>query len=188
MKKEKIISVTMGLCLAASLFAGCDKGGNGETVAASQLGGGQTQISVENSQGASVSTEGQYCFSFNGYTIMPGTEVQPIIAALGDNYEFLEDFSCAHQGSDTFYMYEGFTIMCAKTDSEIITKIIIEDSLTDCNGLHVGDSFADAKALLGTPAYEDDFLLKYVASDTELYINSGNGTGEITEITFADVE
>ena len=184
MKKEKIISVTMGLCLAASLFAGCDKS-TGETVAASQLGGGQTQISVENSQGASVSTEGQYCFSFNGYQIMPGTEVQPTLAALGDKYEFIEDFSCAHQGSDTFYMYEGFTIMCAKIDDEIITKIIIDDSLIDCNGLRVGDSFADAKALFGTPVIEDDFLLKYVASDTELYINSATGTGEITEIVFA---
>lgn len=185
MKKEKIITATIGLCLAASLLAGCNEA-TGESAAASQLGGGQTQISVENSQGAAVSTEGQYCFNFNGYTIMPGMEVQPIIAVLGDNYEYLEDFACAHQGSDTFYMYEGFTIMCAKTDSEIISRIIIEDSLTDCNGLHVGDSFADAKALLGTPAVEDDFELKYVASDTELRINSATGTGEITGIIFTD--
>ena len=92
MKKEKIITATIGLCLAASLLAGCNET-TGESAAASQLGGGQTQISVENSQGAAVSTEGQYCFNFNGYTIMPGMEVQPIIAALGDNYEFLEDFS-----------------------------------------------------------------------------------------------
>ena len=189
MKKEKIISATIGLCLAASLLAGCDKGGNGETVAASQLGGGQTQISVENSQGASVSTEGQYCFSFNGYQIMPGTEVAPAIAVLGENYEFLEQASCAGQGTDRAYMYPGFTIGAYKSEGvEYIKTIVIVDSLTDCNGLHVGDSFADAKAALGTPDYEDDFILICKASNTQLWINAENGMGEITEIVYTDGE
>ena len=188
MKKEKIISATIGLCLAASLFAGCDKA-TGESAAVSQLGGGQTQISVESSQTNNAATEGQYCFTFNGYKIMPGTEVAPAIAVLGDNYEFLEQASCAGQGTDRAYMYSGFTIGAYKAEGiEYIKTIVIVDSLTDCDGLHVGDSFADAKALLGAPDYEDDYILIYKASNTQLWINAENGMGEITEIVYTDGE
>ena len=71
-----------------------------------------------------MSTEGQYCFSFNGYTIMPGTEVAPAIAVLGDNYEFLEQASCAGQGTDRAYMYPGFTVGAYKSEGIEYIKTI----------------------------------------------------------------
>ena len=184
MKKEKIISVTMGLCLAASLFAGCDKA-TGETVAASQLGGGQTTISVENSQINDAATEGQYCFTFNGYKIMPGVEINAAIGILGEPDDEKHDASCAAQGLAGIYTYPGFYLRTQEENGvEYVTDIQIVDSITDCGGLHVGDSFADAKAIYGTPAYEDDFILIYKASNTELWINAEQGMGEITEIVY----
>ena len=47
MKKIKIITAAIGLCMAASLFAGCNNQ-TGESAQVSRIEGGQTKISVEN--------------------------------------------------------------------------------------------------------------------------------------------
>ena len=172
MKKTKIITSVIGMCIIASLFAGCN-GETKETAAASRIDGGQTQISVENSETQAVAADGEYAFSYNGYKIVPGSEAEPALAALGDDYERMEVASCAYQGVDIIYSYPGFTLY-AFSDSgvEYINVIEVEDSLIDCGGVSVGDSVSIAKNVYGTPAVEDDFGLVYRSGKTEIQVST----------------
>ena len=162
MKKTKIFTTVIGLCLIASLFAGCNSGTQ-ETAQASLIAGGQTQI-------------------------IPGTEAETAIAALGSNYEYFEGASCAGQGVDIAYMYPGFTLGVYKVNGvELITVIEVDDSLIDCNGIHVGDSLADAKAKYGTPDQEDDFGVIYKGGKTQLQIITDGADG-IVSIVYRTAE
>ena len=188
MKKTKIFTTVIGLCLIASLFAGCNSGTQ-ETAQASLIAGGQTQITVDNGAGnTDAAADNEYAFSYNGYKIIPGTEAETAIAALGSNYEYFEGASCAGQGVDIAYMYPGFTLGVYKVNGvELITVIEVDDSLIDCNGIHVGDSLADAKAKYGTPDQEDDFGVIYKGGKTQLQIITDGADG-IVSIVYRTAE
>lgn len=184
MKKIKLLTVTMGLCVAASLFAGCNNG-TGETAAASRIDGGQTQISVETSGGAdNKAPEGGYKFTYKGFDVVPGAEAAPVIKAFGEPKDQFEGASCAGQGLDIIYTYDGFKIYAYEENGvELIDGVEIEDSLIDCNGLHVGDKLDDAKNVFGTPTQEDEFGLLYRSGNTAVQI-SCDSFGEIISIMY----
>lgn len=171
MKKTNFITAVIGTCLAASLFAGCSSNGSsGETAQATRIEGGQTQISVEASVTANQVPEGKYKFTYNGFDIVPGADAAPILKALGEpSEEPYQGASCAGQGLDTIYEYNGFTLFThALNGDEYITGVEIEDSLTDCGGLFVGDPVSKAKELYGEPKTEDDYGISYTDGATEL--------------------
>ena len=187
MKKTKIIAAAVLACVAATVFAGCNSqepaSGNGETAAATRIEGGQTQISVENTQGAETATDG-YSFSYRGYDIVPGTEAGPIIDVLGDYDDIFQGASCAGQGMDTIYSYPGFQLHTYEEKGvETIRGVVIEDSLIDCNGIHIGQTVAEAKAIFGTPTQEDDFGLLYISGKTALQIST-DGAQTIVSIVY----
>ena len=69
MKKTRLITAAIGLCMAASLMAGCSgqsgsSGSEGGSAEVQRLEGGQTQITVE-AAGAVDSYEGEYGFIHN---------------------------------------------------------------------------------------------------------------------------
>ena len=184
MKKTKIMTAVIGLCLAASLMAGCDQGGStGETAAATRIEGGQTQISVEASDSEAL-PEGKYRFAYNGFEIVPGAKVETAITAFGDDYDRTEVASCAYQGVDIVYTYPGFTLY-AYTDAgvEYINVIEVTNTLIDCGGISVGDSFKKAKEIYGEPTVGDDFGALYHDGKTELQIST-DGVDTIVAIVY----
>ena len=184
MKKTKIITTAIALCMAATMFAGCSSSQEPlETAAATRIEGGQTQIAVENSQ-EDVSTEGEYGFTYNGYKILPGTETKDALAILGDDYDMRQDASCAGQGVDVAYMYNGFTLGAYNVNgSELIQVIDVTDPIIDCGGIHVGDSVKATKDLLGTPDVSDDYGFVYMGTTTQLQIIT-DGVDKIVEIVY----
>ena len=173
MKKSRLITAAIGTCLIASLFAGCNNSGSsGETAQATRIEGGQTQISVEVTENNNQVSGSKYTFTYNGFAIVPGADAKPVLDSLGEPVE--EPYmgaSCAGQGMDTLYEYNGFTLFThALNDDEYITGVEIENSLIDCGGVSVGDSVAKAKQVYGTPKTEDDYGISYSDGGTELDI------------------
>ena len=174
MKKTKLITAVIGTCLIASLLAGCNNtnGSTGETAQASRIEGGQTQISVEASEITNQAPASKYTFTHNGFAIVPGTDAKPVLDSLGEPEDApYQGASCAGQGLDTIYEYAGFTLYThALNDDEYITGVEIENSLTDCGGLFVGDSISKAKEIYGEPMTQDDYGISYSDGSTELDI------------------
>lgn len=182
MKKTKIITTAVALLIAATMFAGCSREPL-ETAVATRIEGGQTQISVEISQDDSA-FEGEYYFSKNGYKIMPGMSSAEAVAICGDEYDQRQDASCAGQGVDVAYMYNGFTLGAYKVENvELIQVIDVTDGLIDCGGVHVGDSVKATKELLGTPDDSDDYGFIYKGKTTQLQIIT-DGVDKILEIVY----
>lgn len=175
MKKTRIITTALGLCLAASMLAGCSQETGGETVQASRMDGGQTQISVEESATQAATTDG-YVFTYMGYDIIMGSEVQPYLDAFGDPEDEFEAASCAGQGMDHIYSYPGFFLYTREENGvSIVDAVQITDSITNYNGAHVGDKIDDVKAIFGEPADDWGFGFSYASGNTELRFFSENG-------------
>ena len=190
MKKIKIITAAISLCMAASLLAGCNEQA-GESAQVSRIDGGQTKISVENG-GGNTSATGAYKFSYKGYEIGLGDTLGKASEALGEPVEVRDGASCAFEGFDVEYYYAGFVILAKKdgADTEdsiaIIDTIIIEDPLIDCGGIHVGQTLEDAKKVYGDPFQEDDFGVTYRSGNTELQFSSDE-FHTITQIMYKTV-
>ena len=183
MKKTTIITSVIGACVIAASLAGCSgKTGTGETAQASLIGGGQTQISVEVSQ--AVAADG-FKFSYMGYDIIPGAPAAPILDVLGDPPEEpFSTYSCIGNELTTLYEYTEFKLhTVGENENEIIKQINISNPLIDCGGVHVGDKVEVAKSVYGDPVQEDDFGLKYVKGNSELWVIT-DGADTIEEITY----
>ena len=168
MKKTRVITTAVALCLAASMFAGCTDTSSKETAQASLIEGGQTQISIESSETKAATTDG-YVFTYKGYDIVMGSEAQQYIDAFGEPDDEFEAASCAGQGMDRIYSYPGFFLYTREENGvSIVDAVQIKDSITDYNGAHVGDKIEDVKAIFGEPADDWGYGFSYASGNTEL--------------------
>lgn len=100
-------------------------------------------------------------------------DANEILSALPAPTGTFEAESCAYQGMDCFYYYDGFQLMVNDIDGERrITSISIKDDLFKTpQGIKFGMSRADAKALmapLDLELTEDADILQYIDHKTSL--------------------
>lgn len=176
MKKTKIITAALGLCVMASMFAGCGNGGGstGETAAPSLIEGGQTTIAVEASVSDTVATSGGYTFTHNGYSVGPGMPIDPVLSALGDDYDEEAWANCAYDELGTVYIYDKLDLILREAKGEIC-EISISGPILDCGGVSVGDSAEAVKAAYGEPFEQTDFIYQYKSDKTILVFELENG-------------
>ena len=188
MKKTRLFTAVILASVAALALAGCNTPSSGDPAVATRIEGGQTQISVDPSGSDNTKTD-VYKFTYKGYDIIPGTEMKPVLEAIGDPVEPpFQAASCAGQGFDTTYNYPGFYIQTYEEGgSELIRGIIITDALVDCGGVHLGDTLEAVKEVYGTPTQEDDFGLDYRSGNVVLRFST-DGFNSVTDITFIVAE
>ena len=63
-----------------------------------------------------------------------------------------EALSCAFEGKDTFYYYDGFTLQTYEKDGKkyIYTITLEDDTVNTAEGIKIGDSFAAVTKAYGT--------------------------------------
>ncbi len=95
------------------------------------------------------------------------TNIETVIAALGDGYEYAEGKSCAYDGLDKTYAYDAaifYTNPLAEGD--IVTEIYTESpDVTTSKGLAVGASRDQVVEAYGQPDEDDGYTLYYRVSD-----------------------
>ena len=197
MKKTRLITAAIGLCMAASLMAGCSgqsgsSGSEGGSAEVQRLEGGQTQITVE-AAGAVDSYEGEYGFIHNGYKIVPGMTWDDAISVLGDDYDQMVRADCASNEMGYVYWYDGFNYklyskQAVGSSVEIIEMIEMSDPLIDCGGFHIGDNIEDIKAVLGAPSADYGLAgVEYWGTKTKLVITA-DATGKVYLVTYGIIE
>lgn len=163
MKKTKIITAALGLCVMASMFAGCGNSGGstGETGAAVRIEGGQTQISVEASASDAAAAVKGYSIKHNGYEFGIGSTEDTVITAMGEPEDTQEVANCADEGlGNNFYYYDGRVIVEIAAAGGV-TQISVSDPIIDCGGVSVGDSADAVTAAYGQPDEQTDFIIQY---------------------------
>jgi hypothetical protein len=130
-----------------------------------------------------------FMFEYEGITIPMNTDAAPITEALGEPVEYFEAASCAFQGLDKIYYYNGFELSTYPSeDKDMISTVnLLDDSVTTDQGIYLGATLDEVIA-----AYGDDYVQSmdsytYLLNDSKLvFIFEGDAVISITY--FAIVE
>ena len=108
---------------------------------------------------------------------------EEVLDALGEPQGTFESDSCAYQGKDMFYYYDGFEVMVNDVDGTLrITGITIaDDTVSNPQGVKIGMDMSEALSLMGDPDYPESITVthnggvyKLVSGSTMLRLKAGD--------------
>ncbi len=92
-----------------------------------------------------------YLFQSGGCTMYVDQDMAEVLAVLEAAKSYFEAPSCAFEGLDKTYTYNGFIITTRPDgDKDYINSIeLTDDSVTTAEGLYIGNTVAEVQAVLG---------------------------------------
>lgn len=108
--------------------------------------------------------EDPYTFYAGDVRILPRMEADPVIRALGEPAFKFEADSCAYQGKDVYYKYNGFELTVNTPESTpVITAItVVDDTIRvpfENGSIAIGDSAEKLCSVLGLEAGQEQYDL-----------------------------
>lgn len=96
-----------------------------------------------------------FTFTYNGCQIQPNAEASAITEALGSPKSYTEETSCAFEGLDKTYFYGSFYLTTYPLDGkDYVYRIwFVDDTVTTEEGLRIGNTQAEAEAVLGKDCF-----------------------------------
>lgn len=160
--------LVLTLAAAMLLLAGC---GDSERV----IGGDVVNVTTGGSQSGE-SGEGQesqqadsspeeifkgYVFKVGDVTVEVDGDVAPVIEALGEPASYFEAASCAFEGLDKIYTYNGYEIdTYPAQERDLVSAVILkDDSVSTAEGICIGDSLEKLLEAYGEGAQENGMLV-----------------------------
>lgn len=172
---KKVLAMTMAAALF--LLAGC---GDSERVISGEVvnvtTGSQIQEEAGEQEGLQPSSQQEqttavkgYVFVTGGVTVEMDGDMAPVLAALGEPASYFEAASCAFEGLDKIYTYNGFEIdTYPARDTDLVSAVILkDDSVTTAEGICIGDSLEKLLAAYGEGNRENGMLV-YEKDDMKL--------------------
>lgn len=178
--KIKIFALIM---IVMILFAGC--GSDSGNVSPSP-----TQSNAVNpgndEKKPDVEEKSKYYFDFNGTAIYMNDVAKPVLDALGEPMHYFESPSCAFQGMDRVYTYNGFELY-TYTDGDdeteyIFSVVFMNDSVETNEGITIGSKLEDVIS-----KYGDDFTQegkKYTYTDSNTTLSFVLENDEVVEVSY----
>ncbi|MDE5891710.1 MAG: hypothetical protein K2H45_02175 [Acetatifactor sp.] len=164
---KKILTVLMTISLLT--LAGC---GDSEKVIDGDVANVTTGSRAEESTGELESFQAPeqqvetavskgYIFVASGVTVEVDADMAPILQALGEPASYFEAASCAFEGLDKIYTYNGFEIdTYPAQDKDLVSAVILkDDSVTTAEGICIGDSLEKLLEAYGEAAQENGMLV-----------------------------
>ena len=183
---KKLLATLLALSLCLALLAGC--GGNADN---SQNNSGNTSGDQSQNSGDTDSGENQaadlFIFTSNGVEVKMIAEADPIVEALGEPVSSYEAPTCAFQGTDYIYTYDGFQINTYPLNdvNYVSSVVLISDAVSTPEGLEIGGTLEDMVAAYGEDYTEEYGMYTYTRGDSQLAVLIGDGT--ITSIEYLAV-
>lgn len=164
---KKVLAMTMAAALL--LLAGC---GDSERVISGEVvnvtTGSQVQEVAGEQEGLQPSSQQEqttavkgYVFVTGGVTVEMDGDMAPVLAALGEPASYFEAASCAFEGMDKIYTYNGFEIdTYPAQDTDLVSAVILkDDSVTTAEGICIGDPLEKLLAAYGEGNQENGMLV-----------------------------
>lgn len=164
---KKILTVLMTISLLT--LAGC---GDSEKVIDGDVANVTTGSRAEESTGEPENSQAPeqqaetviskgYVFVANGVTVEVDADMAPVLQALGEPASYFEAASCAFEGLDKIYTYNGFEIdTYPAQDKDLVSAVILkDDSATTAEGICIGDSLEKLLEAYGEADQENGMLV-----------------------------
>lgn len=155
MRKKNLLAVAM-LVMCASLAACGDSKKTEETPA-------QTQQETEAQTG--------YVYASKGLTMSIDGDVKDYVAKLGEpSGGYYEAKSCAFEGMDKFWYYDGFTLQGYQKDGKDLLFAITfdDDTVKTGEGVKIGDSKDKMTGAYGSGYSQNGNVYSYASGNMEL--------------------
>lgn len=165
---KKLSALFLALMLCFALLAGCGgNGGNNQTDDNSSTNGQNSGETGDENQEASL-----FVFTSNGVEIKMNAEADPIVEALGEPVSTFEAPSCAFQGTDYIYTYDGFQINTYPlNDVNYVSSVVfMSDAVSTPEGLEIGKTKDDMIAAYGEDYTEEYDQYTYTRGDSQLVV------------------
>ena len=170
---KRIITVILAVMCALALCA-CSDNGDGTKA--------QTKTEYKPDYGELYYASGEVKFGI----LDPAADV---LTALGEPDSTFESNSCAYQGKDKFYYYDGFEVLVNDVDgTERITGITIaDDTVSNPQGVKIGMKIDEALALMdGIEYVQSGDTYKFTVGSTLFRLQAGDdGTVAAAEYSVA---
>ncbi len=176
MKRLILIMVVM-LVFTGCGNAGATKQGNKETT-------DNTANGAEDNSGTT--TEG-YSFEYNEVSIPMNVEAAPIVEALGESVDYFEAASCAFQGLDKIYSYNGFELgTYPNGDKDYVSYVtLLDDSVSTDKGVYVGSALEEVTTAYGNEYTVEGSSYVYRRGDSKLSFIVEEDT--VAQITYSAI-
>jgi len=137
----------------------------------------------EEPQAAETEQKG-YIFSYKDIFIEIDAEAEAIIMQLGEPSAYFEAPSCAFNGVDKLYTYNGFELNTYPLDGKDYVSAILfkDDTVTTMEGICIGDSVERMQEVYGDNATEENGMTVYRKDGMKLCFVVENG--KITSIEY----
>ncbi|MDE7223004.1 MAG: hypothetical protein K2O34_04390 [Acetatifactor sp.] len=122
---------------------------------------GELDNSQTPEQQAEAAVSKGYVFVTGGVTVGVDADVAPVLQALGEPKSYFEAASCAFEGLDKIYTYNGFEIdTYPAQDKDLVSAVILkDDSVTTAEGVCIGDSLEKLQETYGEAAQENGMVV-----------------------------
>lgn len=137
------------------------------------------------SKGDSLAKTSGYVFAVAGKEIAMDADFSAYIDALGETVKYYEAASCAFDGLDKTYTYDGYKVDTYPDDKSVdrvADVIFTDDTVNTKEGAHLGMSADDIKNMYGKDGAETDKSITYEKGDMKLIFILENG--KVTSIQY----
>lgn len=135
---------------------------------------------------AIVPNYGDLAFESNGERFGIFDEIDAVVASIGEPVQTSEAASCAYQGMDYFYFYNGFELTVNEFNGvKRITKIsIVDDTVQIPQGVKIGMATQDALDLMPDNYAESTGIYSFTSGSCMLRMQEKDGV--IVSITYSE--
>ncbi|MEZ4358270.1 MAG: hypothetical protein R2876_06590 [Eubacteriales bacterium] len=147
---KKKIALIMGLMLIFAVLSACSE--NNESTDASQTAG----FSKED-----------LAVTVNGADYKLRVDSAPILAALGDGYEYMEVISCVYDGKDKTFTYPGIIVNTVPVEGKDVVEMftLTDSTYSTSKGIKVGDTKDDIISVYGEDYFDDGYMTYSTTND-----------------------
>ncbi|HHT96812.1 MAG TPA: hypothetical protein GXZ90_02810 [Clostridiales bacterium] len=111
-----------------------------------------------------------FSFSTDKTKVLMNKEAEQFVEQLGEPLNSFDAPSCAFQGLDKFYVYNGYELSTYPLNGKDYVNSIdfIDDSVTTEEGIYIGNTLDDVIEKYGTDYEESNGVISYTAGDSIL--------------------
>lgn len=183
MKFTKAAALILSLSIVGAMAAGCN---NDPEPVSSDINVISTQ-SQNSGSGANATVDDKaasenYVFKYQGVDFIINTDID--ISKFADSdYDMDQVASCAGQGLASQYSFGSTFFVETDVGSDVIVWIkLFDDTVSTAEGVYIGQTVDDVKAVYGEPSEATDHLMVYTKGSSELRFEIAEG--KVTSINY----